>query len=83
VRAKGGRLPRRDGEDEHQFGREDRPDTQFAISPTVAHAPDETSCSMINTGISANVAARMIGSKGGSRDRRDPAATLSHHSRPL
>ena len=37
---------------------------QFAISATVAHGPEETSCSMISTGISANVAARTMGSKG-------------------
>jgi hypothetical protein len=37
---------------------------QFAIAATVAQASDETSRSMISTGIRANVATRIIGSNG-------------------
>ena len=48
---------------------------QFATLPTVIQGPEETSRSMISTGIKANVATKIAGSKGWLRDRSQLAAT--------
>ena len=57
-------LAFRNPHDHREFDCEDRPNHQLATDAAASHASDSASFSMINTGMSANVAASTTASSG-------------------